>query len=77
MKLDLGDKNGGRMISSDILFIIWFILIIVVDRMDRIFNISGYTINLIILIMSGIFLYVIHRTNMKIKKSTEAQREHI
>lgn len=56
-------------ISSNLLFVIWFCLIIILDRIGEMFDISIYTIDLILLAMSGMFLYAIHKVNMDKKGS--------
>ena len=47
--------------TSDILIIVWFIIVIMLDKFIQ----SYYTVAL--LIITAIFLYAIHRSNMKYK----------
>ncbi len=50
--------------TSNILLIIWFVIVIVLDKFVQ----SYY--NFILLIISGIFLYGIHRANMSERVET-------
>lgn len=49
---------------SDILIIVWFIIVVILDKFIQ----SYY--NIVLLIISGIFLYAIHKFNMKEKVKT-------
>lgn len=66
-------KGGGLLtrikITSNILFVAWFGIIIILDKIGRIFDISAYTMNFILLIISGIILYAIYKINMNDKKN--------
>lgn len=62
-------------ITSEILFVSWFILVIMLDKISTIFNISDYISSFMLLIISGIFLYATHKVNMKIKNNIKKDRE--
>ncbi len=47
--------------TSDILIIVWFIIVITLDKFIQ----TYYSI--VLLIVTAIFLYAIHRSNMKYK----------
>lgn len=50
--------------ASDILIVVWFIIVVTLDKFIQ----SYY--NIIILVISGIFLYAIHKFNMREKVKT-------
>jgi high-affinity Fe2+/Pb2+ permease len=54
---------------SDVLVVAWFIMVMTMDR----FVYSYYNITL--LIISGLFLYAIHKFNMKEKTETSGQKK--
>lgn len=55
---------GNKMRISNILFIIWFIIVIVLDKFVK----SYY--NIILLAISGVILFAIHKANMAEKNKT-------
>lgn len=50
--------------ASNIIFIVWFIVAVMLDKFVQ----SYY--NIILLVLSGIFLYAIHKFNMREKAKT-------
>jgi len=58
-------------ITSNMLFVSWFGLIIILDKVGGMFDVTIYKMDIILLIMSGIFLYAIYRTNMKSMRNTK------
>ena len=53
-----------KMRPSDILMIVWFIIVMTLDKFVH----SYY--NILLLTISGIFLYAIHKFNMKERAKT-------
>lgn len=59
------ERLGNKIRISDILFIVWFIIVIVLDKI-----VKSYYYNIIILAISGIILFAIHKANMAEKNKT-------
>lgn len=58
-------------ITSNTLFLVWFGIAILLDRIGRIFNISDGIVSIILLIVSGMILYAIHKINTNEKRNKQ------